>query len=313
VARRQSDPVVQLTVLSFHFPLRLSVDAVAVAFVQLSLLPELFTGLFVPRLVAEPVVPIVVAELPLVSVVPSALEHAELQTVFETVVRGTQGSLTSRESHKEREAMLTSVKAMRVMRGAAAAAVLGAFGLLGAGCVVDADDCVGCHGEGDWGGYGGSPVGNDGGPSEEIITATIKSDQYLETTAGEGAGVFVDYTTGGSWRVYTACDTKFTSVPCDFNVVVTVGSGDTLTGAQLEDDEASDGDTLYTYSDGVEMAVRTRNDFDALRFSTTPGAVVRFELFLGGVRDGRYLYWVGEEAVHNGAPSNPVDLKPSSP
>jgi len=194
----------------------------------------------------------------------------------------------------------------RLLRGWAVPMLAGASALLALGCVVDADHCDDC---GMQDGYGGS-AGSGPPASEKVITATIETDQHLETTAGKGAGVFIDYSAGGYWHVFTSCDANG---PCDFNVVATVGAGVSLSAAQLENDEPSDGDALYNYDDGVEMAVRTWSDFDGMKFTTTPGATVRFEVYLDGVRDARYVYWVGDEAVHSGAPSNPIDLEPSSP
>lgn len=205
--------------------------------------------------------------------------------------------------------MLDRILGAKTLRGLAVAGLAGAIALLALGCMVEADQCDNCGMQGGTAGSAGS------GPpaSEQVITATIETDQHLETTAGEGAGVFIDYSAGGYWHVFTSCDTAGGSTPCDFNVVATVGSGVSVGDAQLENGETSDGDTLYNYADGVEMAVRTWNDFDGMKFTTTPGATVRFEVYLDGVRDARYVYWVGDEAVHNGAPSNPLDLKPSSP
>ncbi|MBI5537811.1 MAG: hypothetical protein HY898_34115 [Deltaproteobacteria bacterium] len=176
------------------------------------------------------------------------------------------------------------------------------------GCMVEADRCEHC------GGMGGPVVGTAGSPSAPAVTtAQIDTGQTLSTDPGVGAGVFIEYDEGGHWHVYTACDSNLYGEGCDWNVVASVGTGQLITDVSIEGAESKDGDTIYPGMDNVELAVTTWSDFDGMRFVTTPGTTVRFDVYLGGLRDARYIYWVGNNAIHKGAPSDPIDLKPSKP
>jgi hypothetical protein len=174
--------------------------------------------------------------------------------------------------------------------------------------MVQNDRCAGCATSG--GGYAGT-----GGAAASTVVqeASIDTGQTLSTEPGVGAGVFIEYNQGGNWHVFTSCDSKLYGKSCVWNVVASVSKGQTVTNVSIESPEAADGDTLYTETDSVELAVETWNDLDGMRFNTSPGEVVRFDVYLGGERDARYIYWVGNNAIHKGAPSDPIDLQPTIP
>jgi hypothetical protein len=44
-----------------------------------------------------------------------------------------------------------------------------------------------------------------------------------------------------------------------------------------------------------------------------PRTAIRFDALLDGTCANRYMFWFGEEALHSGAPSNPIDLTPNEP
>lgn len=180
----------------------------------------------------------------------------------------------------------------------------------GSGCVVQTDHCDGCMRSG--AGPGGSPSGSLP-PFGPVVNAPIETNETMVTDPGRGAGVFIEYGAGGTWHVYTSCDTLLSHQPCDFNVVAMVAAGVSLSSAKGDSLDPQDGDTIYQNSDGFELAVTTSNDLDGMWFSAPPGATVRFDVYLAGVRDARYIYWVGGGAIHNGAPSDPIDLTPTTP
>jgi hypothetical protein len=120
--------------------------------------------------------------------------------------------------------------------------------------------------------------------------------------------VFIEYGEGGRWHVFAACDTDLSGLPCEFNVIATVEGGfaDNEVGESLES-----GDSVEAYDDAVELAATTNSDFDGMTFDAPVGATVRFEVYLDGLLDARFIYWVGGGALHSGAPTDPIDLKPS--
>jgi hypothetical protein len=182
---------------------------------------------------------------------------------------------------------------------------------LASGCWVDSHHCDGDCAPPVPSGAGGG--GGSGGSTGKVVEAVIDTGQTLTTDPGKGAGVFIDYAEEGHWHVYTACDSAYYGDPCLWNVIATVPLGAAIEDATIYSAEASDGDVIYKSGNTLELEVATWSDFDGMRFRTTPGEVVRFEVYLDGLRDPRYIYWFGDGAIHKGAPTNPIDLKPSSP
>lgn len=178
---------------------------------------------------------------------------------------------------------------------------------LAAGCVIEEERCTDCGGS-----YGGSYAGSGGSP-QNVVVAKIDTGETLTTEKGKGAGVFVEYAGAGRWHVFTSCDYDLYAERCAWDVLATVPSGGVITNAVIESAETTDGDTLYSDSKSVNLVVATASDFDGMTFMTAPGEIVRIDVLLGGASDARYIYWVGDGGVHAGAPSNPIDLKPSTP
>jgi hypothetical protein len=133
----------------------------------------------------------------------------------------------------------------------------------------------------------------------------------METVPGEGIGVFIEVEQGGRWHVSTACDTKLSGLPCYFNVIAILPEG--VTYGDVQEWSLESGDRIIKYEDGLELVTTTERDLDGMSFDVPAGEVVRFEVYLDDVADARYVYWVGGGAIHHGAPSNPIDLKPSEP
>jgi hypothetical protein len=180
---------------------------------------------------------------------------------------------------------------------------------LASGCVIESSTCD------DGGGPSGSGMAGAAGgtstPAQQVILATIDTNGTMETVPGEGIGAFIEYGEGGRWHVYTACDTDLSDLPCYFNVIAILPEGasySSLTPESLESD-----DDIIEYNDGLELITETGSDIDGMSFNAPEGGVVRFEVYLDGEADARFIYWVGGGAVHGGAPSNPIDLKPTEP
>jgi hypothetical protein len=189
--------------------------------------------------------------------------------------------------------------------------VVAACAALGTGCVVEENGCSMCGDPPSSG--GGSYAGSGGSPSQNVVLAKIDTGETLTTEKGKGAGVFVEYAEGGRWHVFTSCDFDLYGEKCDWDVLATVQTGGPMTNALIESAEQADGDRLYSDGASVNLVVSTASDFDGMTFMTDPGATVRIDVLLGGAADARYIYWVGDGGVHSGAPSNPIDLKPSIP
>jgi hypothetical protein len=163
----------------------------------------------------------------------------------------------------------------------------------------------------------------DGEPSRapRVADLVIDSGGRVQLEPGAGIAVGLDYTEGGQWSLTVTCDTTLSGVGCRYDVVVSTDDTAPITaydGAGLEGD-----DEVFAVDDfAVAADLSTSDETDGFGFTTSPGATVRVSALLydPGVDDGddwsddpRFISWVGHGAVHQGAPTNPVDLTPDRP
>lgn len=165
------------------------------------------------------------------------------------------------------------------------------------------------------------PVG--GSPPPPTRTVAISTDATLEPSKlGEEVGLFVEYSAGGGWHLFTSCDTlafcpkeerpKCNFVPCSWDVVATAVTGKLdATSAELDSDDEVD-----RVDDGsVRLVLTTGDEMDSVRLSADPGEKLTLDVFLDGNYDPTYVYWVRDDgtASTNGAPSDPVVFSPTLP
>lgn len=154
--------------------------------------------------------------------------------------------------------------------------------------------------------------GGGGGPSLNIEQSTIDTDSTIAgVTPGEGAGAFVEYASGGTWHLFTACDTAISGYSCDWDVIVDADGG--ITSFTPDRMEQSDTEWVDWGDQGtVRFVATTSKDEDGFFFTTRPGATGRIDVYLDQAPAPRYIYWVGDGGLHRGAPTNPIDLTPSA-
>jgi hypothetical protein len=141
-----------------------------------------------------------------------------------------------------------------------------------------------------------------------IEQATIDADEALEVEPGAGAGAFIEYEAGGIYHVTTSCDAA-ESGECFWDIVATP-LDDALVLAVAPLDLESD-DSVSLEGNSVRLVATTATDFDGFTLETDAGAGLRFDALLDNGCGNRYLFWVGDGALHSGAPSNPIDLIPN--
>ena len=182
--------------------------------------------------------------------------------------------------------------------------VLGAASLGLGGCIiVDNDD----HDDG----YYYQDDGYTPPAQDDPQLVAIDTDAVIEAEPGEGVGLFVEYAAGGTWRIWTTCDTNYSKYICTFDGFLSVDLESDL--SDLTNEALEGVDDVGVVEPGVaQFHLETGSDIDALTFVTTPGAVVRLETYLDGVAEPRFVYWFGEGVLHTGAPTNPVDFQPTS-
>lgn len=157
------------------------------------------------------------------------------------------------------------------------------------------------------------PVVVDPPALDTPVQVAITPDKTLQADAGEGVGIFVEYVAGGRWHVWTACDTNKSKLACDFEVFAIPEKGAKISNV-LAAEALEGGDAAELLDDGsAHLSVSTSTEFDGMTFDTTPGAVVELEVYFDGHPDSRVVFWYGNETLHTGAPTDPVDFLPDSP
>ena len=145
---------------------------------------------------------------------------------------------------------------------------------------------------------------------DAVERATIDTGELLDVEAGVGAGAFIEYEAGGTYRVTTACDAD-NGGDCYWDIVVRPLDGAPLIAAGPTDLEGED--SLGFSGDELRMVAFTGRDFDGFTLQTEPGAGLELDVLLDDACANRYLFWIGDGALRGGAPSNPIDLVPSEP
>jgi hypothetical protein len=154
-----------------------------------------------------------------------------------------------------------------------------------------------------------------------IRTVAIGTDVVVTPDEpGLGAGLFVDYTAGGSWRIQTTCNV-LEKLPCDFDpsqeckpppcpwdVVARVLD---VSGAEIDPD-----DRIFRVNDGaVRLMLDTADEVDTVHLAADPGEKLQIDVYLDYFYDASRVSWAGEDGTieTNGAPSNPVVFLPTAP
>jgi hypothetical protein len=201
---------------------------------------------------------------------------------------------------------------MSYWRGISRFVVAAVLPLSAVACVANASSSG--SGGGSYGGSNGTTTDN-GAPSAHPILALVDTDQTMNAQPGQGVGVFAEYRSGGHWHVWWTCDTSVNpgQAPCAFDVKASVASG-SIRNAASDRFEVNDSFT----SDGqqVEGVTTTSTAVDGVTFDTDPGAIVTLSATIGGAYDGRFVFFVEQGQVDDGAKepvTDPIQLQPTTP
>lgn len=151
------------------------------------------------------------------------------------------------------------------------------------------------------------------GPSRsaEIVEARIDSDAELAgREPGQGVGVFVEYRSGGYYHIDLTCDTQLSGYGCSWWVVAEPDEGSVFAVSSYQLERS---DYFEVGAGSVALSAYTSDELDGVSFRTRPGATLRLYVTLDAFPESRFVYWVGDGAVHGGAPAVPFDLVPSEP
>jgi hypothetical protein len=147
----------------------------------------------------------------------------------------------------------------------------------------------------------------------DTVLGTIDTDAVMDPASMTGgAGVFVEYATGGKWKLQVGCDTAKSGADCAWDIIAYSPEGGHFFSSESLDLENSD--LLMVYSDGqLELQAITGADFDGVSFVAEPGEPVTFDVWLEGashVED--FFYYISDGAVRNGAASSIIELTPTA-
>jgi hypothetical protein len=150
-------------------------------------------------------------------------------------------------------------------------------------------------------------------PTTAPMTVAIDTGATITAQPGGGVGVFVEYAAGGHWSARTSCDTPTSGAACTFELffrgtdassVLSNPKGQNIAGADTVD-ILGDG-SLHFYSE-------TSTNLDGFTFDATPGATLQLEMYLDTAEQPRFVYWIGQSVLHTGAPTDPINLAPTTP
>ncbi|HEX4335341.1 MAG TPA: hypothetical protein VH062_05475 [Polyangiaceae bacterium] len=176
---------------------------------------------------------------------------------------------------------------------------------------------VGCGSDHDSGyGYGSGEKVSDYGDLCQLQRPTasqsvdIDTDQTLD--ADPGAGVFVEYAAGGTYHLFTTCDTDTSKLSCRWSFTASI---DPTLSLAVTDDGSLESDDTITRLDkgGVRLDFTTDADADGVAIKVPAGESLRLNMLLDGCYDPRFVNWVSDGSVRTGSPSDPLVFVPTSP
>ena len=164
---------------------------------------------------------------------------------------------------------------------------------------------------------GGGTTTSSGGSTQPMLV-DVDPNRTMNASPGEGVGVFTQYETGGHWDIWWTCDTSKTSLPCAFDVTVTVSTG---TIANVAGQTLAAGDApMQASTQSVELVTTTTTGIDGMTFDTVVPAgttpIITLNAKLNGVDDAEYLFFVQDGQINGnyaGMLTDPLMLEPSSP
>ena len=115
-------------------------------------------------------------------------------------------------------------------------------------------------------------------------TDSLSIDTGADIThqAGVDAGYYLSYGTGGAWHLDWTCDTKLSSLGCDFSGTITVVGTTTATCFECEDADVLNIASRNGTTD-ISFDTATSTGLDGVDFTAAPGAAVTFDLQINGL------------------------------
>jgi len=151
-----------------------------------------------------------------------------------------------------------------------------------------------------------------------VSQSNIDTDRMIDIDAGQGAGVFIEYASGGHYHLRTACDTARSNSACHWDIIIDPQTGKTISNAAGEGLTGPDTLTPYpsptdsTALTSYHLVTETTTEVDGMTFDIDPGAAITVDAYLDNACAPEFMFWVGDGALHQGSASNPLTVTPSS-
>ena len=167
--------------------------------------------------------------------------------------------------------------------------------------------------------YGNDTTNSSGLSCNVDVQSGIDTDRMIDIDAGQGAGLFIEYASGGHYHLRTACDTARSNSSCHWDVIIDPQAGSTITNATGENLSAADSLTTYpsptdrTQLTSYHFVTETTTEIDGMTFDIDPGSAITVDAVLDDECAPQFMFWVGDGALHPGASSNPLTVTPDTP
>ena len=170
----------------------------------------------------------------------------------------------------------------------------------------------------DDGGYYQTPTAtqpSDPAASQTAASVAIDTGATLASPPGAGAGLLVEYESGGVWHFWTVCDTATSGASCHYQIDVWPESGATLTSVSQDTNNGANAVEITSGADHVQATAVTTADTEGFRVtSNTPGSAVQVQVVLdNNGADPRLFFWTSDGVIHFGGPTDPLTFTPTSP
>lgn len=154
----------------------------------------------------------------------------------------------------------------------------------------------------------------DPGESDDVADISDRIDTGSSLTdITSGAGIFVEYASGGNWKVQVSCDVGSSNSDCKWGIYAYTQVGVSFTSIAAIDLE-SDDDLQASFGGELTLYTTTAGDVDGVSFSTTPGEAVTFSFSLDGSRHPEdYFFYATQGAVKSGIAAPAIKLTPTVP
>ncbi|MFO0661286.1 MAG: hypothetical protein U0165_15850 [Polyangiaceae bacterium] len=142
----------------------------------------------------------------------------------------------------------------------------------------------------------------------------IETGATMQSDPGSVFGVYVEYHGDGKWVIWSTCDTANSGISCHYHFTVTPLNGSAITESTVTiGDKSSAGQWA---AQGVPVSASYEISYEIGSYTVqvnASGLPIQLEATLDGDADPKMIYWVSNEVVRTGAPTNPVIFEPSAP